>query len=234
MSSTITQDNTKDTQERSFSWTQMSFIKTRTNLEFVFEACNFLFFFDKYCSWMKNDLRLICILSVYLHITNTLSCWVLVWRNKRLAASYFFGVKHPPPFPCYMEGHNCHVWPCHVRAYKDIISHCTQCFQGTGWCISLGNNVSTDKTCVPVCAFPWGCLYGRRYALVPFVPHSERTHGEAPYCCQSRHKDEAPTAFASSQEIGGNMAGVQTLLGKEVASYVGHTASNPLTVTQHT
>lgn len=47
-------------------------------------------------------------------------------------------------------------------------------------------------------------------------------------------KDEAPMAFASSWEIGGNMDGVQTPLGKEAASYVGQSASNPLTVTQHT
>lgn len=46
--------------------------------------------------------------------------------------------------------------------------------------------------------------------------------------------DEGPTAFAISWEIGGNMDAVETPLGKEVASYVGQTALNPLTVTQHT
>lgn len=152
-----------------------------------------------------------------------INCCIIVW-----------GLKNTTPHLCYMEGHNCHVWPCHVRAYKDIISHCIQCFEGTGWCISLGNNIIADRTCVPVCSFPWGCLYGSRYSLIPFVSHSESTHWEAPYCCESGQKDEAPTAFASSWEIGGNMDGVETPLGKEAASYVGQTASNPLTVTQHT
>lgn len=140
---------------------------------------------------MKKYLPLIFILSVSLHITNRLSCWVLFRRNKRCTASYFWWGEKSPPLPCYMEGHNCHVWPCHVRAYKDIISHCTKCFEGTGWRISLGNNVSADKTCVPVCSFPWGCVYGSRYFLIPFVSHSEKP----PTAANPGKIDEAPTAF---------------------------------------
>lgn len=99
------------------------------------------------------------------------------------------GKKSPLPLLCSKEGHNCHVWPCHVRAYKDvIIRHCIQCFEGTGWCMSLGNNVSPAEACVSARSFPWGRLYGRRYALVFFVPHSEGTHGEAPYCCCCKKK----------------------------------------------
>lgn len=53
--------------------------------------------------WFQPML-LIFIRSVSLHITNKLSCWVLVWRNKRLTASYFSGGKkkkkiHPHRFP---------------------------------------------------------------------------------------------------------------------------------------
>lgn len=44
-----------------------------------------------------------------------------------------------------------------------------------------------------------------------------------------KHQRHSPPV----RRLGGNMAGVQTLLGKEAASYVGHTASDPLTVTQH-
>lgn len=58
--------------------------------------------------------------------------------------------------------------------------------------------------------------------------------GEPPTAANPRRIDEAPTAFAFSLEIGGNMDAVETPLGKEAASYVGQTASNPLTVTQYT